>query len=92
MIIFERNKEEESRCVACKRDNSHFLCYVILLDILIIIGGNDEERTRCVMCKRDNSHFIMKLSPMKPKSCADHISHTVLDNLIIFGRDEEEDQ
>ena len=31
--------------------------------------------------------FIMYLSPLKPKSCAGHNSHTVKDNLIIFGRD-----
>ena len=31
------------------------------------------------------------ISP-EAKSCAGHNSHTVLDNLIIFGRDEEEDQ
>ena len=31
--------------------------------------------------------FVMHLSPLKPKSCADHNSHTVWYNLIIFGRD-----
>ena len=31
--------------------------------------------------------LIMYLSPLKLKSCAGHNSHTVLDNLIIFGRD-----
>ena len=30
--------------------------------------------------------FVMYLSPLKSKSCAGHNSHTVLDNLIIFGR------
>ena len=35
--------------------------------------------------------FVM-LSVLKPKSCAGHNSHTVCDNLIIFGRDEEEEQ
>ena len=36
--------------------------------------------------------FIIWLSALKPSSCAGHNSHTVGVNLIIFGRDEEEDQ
>ena len=35
---------------------------------------------------------LCNLSLLKLKSCADHNSHTVCDNLIIFGRDEEEDK
>ena len=31
--------------------------------------------------------FVMLLSPLKLKSCAGHNSHTVCDNMIIFGRD-----
>ena len=47
----------------------------------------------CVTCNRDNSHCFryIVISP-KPKSCAGHNPHTVTNNLIIFGRDEEEDQ
>ena len=29
--------------------------------------------------------------PLKPKSCAGHNSHTVWDNLLIFGKDKEGD-
>ena len=45
-------------------------------------------------CARETTPtvFLMKLSPLKPKSCAGHNSHNVSDNLVIFGRDEEEDQ
>ena len=31
--------------------------------------------------------FVIYLSPLKPKSCAGHNTHTVRDDLIIFGRD-----
>ena len=31
--------------------------------------------------------FVMYLSPLKPKFCTDHNSHTVSDNLILFDRD-----
>ena len=36
--------------------------------------------------------FVMYLSPLKQRSCAGHIFHTVCDNMIIFGGDSEEDQ
>ena len=30
--------------------------------------------------------LVIKLSPLKPKYCAGHYSHTVCDNLKLFGR------
>ena len=38
------------------------------------------------------TYFIMQLSPLKPKSCAGHNFYTVQHYLIVFVRDEEEDQ
>ena len=37
-------------------------------------------------CTLTFSIMYMYLFPLMPKSCAGHNSHTVLDNLIIFGR------
>ena len=31
--------------------------------------------------------FLIYLSPLEPKSCAGHNSHSILDYLKIFGRD-----
>ena len=36
--------------------------------------------------------FVMELSPLKLNSCAGDNSHIFEINLIVFGRDEEEDQ
>ena len=38
------------------------------------------------MQESQRTFFIMELSPLRLKYCAGHNSHTVLDNLIIFGR------
>ena len=45
-------------------------------------GGNEEQISETTLI-----FFVMYLSTLKPKSCADHNSPTVWDNLIIFGRD-----
>ena len=42
------------------------------------------------MCKLDNPHNLCYV--ISPEAGADHNSHTVRDNLMVFGRDEEEDQ
>ena len=44
------------------------------------------------MQERQLSLSVIQLSLLKPKSCAGHNTHTVRDNLVIFGRDKEEDQ
>ena len=36
--------------------------------------------------------FVMYLSLLKPKYCAGHNSHSVRDNLIIFGKDMYQDK
>ena len=52
---------------------------------IAFICGRVEEG---IACKSDNSHFLLHvLISLNAKYCAGHKSHTVIDNLIIFGRD-----
>ena len=50
--------------------------------LLSYLIGMKRRTSRFVTCKRQLSlFFVMYLSPLKPKSCAGHNSHTVFDNI-----------
>ena len=69
--------------------NFFFQSYTCMLCGLLSFLVGIKRRTVVVSHARETTltFFIMYLSPLKPISCAGHNSHTVLDNLIIFGRD-----
>ena len=57
----------------------------VLQWIVSYLVGMKIRTSRHVACKKVYFHFHLSLP--KPKYCAGHNSHTVSDNLIIFGRD-----